>query len=56
VVQPAPAPRLSRTPGRADRPCRPRGAETGEVLRKAGFTASEIDEMIRLKVVEEATQ
>jgi len=52
VLQPAPAPRLSRTPGRADTPCRPRGAETREVLAEAGVPEAEIEEMIRLKVVE----
>lgn len=52
VVQPAPAPRLSRTPGRADRPCRPRGAETKEILAEAGYTEAEIDDMIRLMAVE----
>lgn len=55
VVQPAPAPRLSRTPGQADRACRLRGSETREILAQAGYTDSEIDEMIRLKVVEEAS-
>lgn len=52
VIQPSPAPRLSRTPGRASRPCRARGAETNEVLAEAGFSGAEADEMIRLKVVE----
>jgi len=56
VLQPAPAPRLLRTPGRADKPCRPRGAETKEILAEAGYTEGEIEEMIRLNVVEEANR
>jgi alpha-methylacyl-CoA racemase len=55
VLQPAPAPRLSRTSARADKPCRPRGTETREIMAEAGYSGSDIDEMIRLKVVEEAS-
>jgi alpha-methylacyl-CoA racemase len=53
VLQPAPAPRLSRTPGRADKPCRPRGAETTEILAAAGYTETEIEELLRKNVIEQ---
>jgi len=53
VLQPAPAPRLSRTPGRADKPCRPRGAETKEILAAAGYTETEIEELLRKNVIEQ---
>ncbi|MGI5219245.1 CaiB/BaiF CoA transferase family protein [Nocardia sp. CA-290969] len=46
VVQPSPAPRLSRTPGAIDaRPPLP-GAHTREVLREQGFSDSRIDELM----------
>ena len=41
MPQPAPAPRFSRTPGEA-RVAPRRGAQTGEVLREAGFADAEI--------------
>jgi alpha-methylacyl-CoA racemase len=53
VIQPAPAPRLSRTPGRADRPGRPRGAETRAILGEAGYTKREIEELLKKNVVEQ---
>ena len=43
VVQPAPAPRFSRTAGEIGAPPRPRGADSEAVLRDWGFAASEID-------------
>ncbi len=42
VVQPAPAPRLSRTPPEAPRSAPEVGAHTDAVLAEAGFTADEI--------------
>jgi alpha-methylacyl-CoA racemase len=41
----APAPRLSRTPGRLRPPPHSRGADTRAVLDEAGFSATEIDEL-----------
>ncbi len=45
VVQPAPAPRFSRTPGRIQRAPAPVGQPTGEALREWGFSAAEIAEL-----------
>ncbi len=42
VVQPAPAPRFSRTPGEIRRPPSPPGADTDEALAAWGFAADEI--------------
>ncbi len=42
VVQPAPAPRFSRTPSATPRPSPEPGADTDAVLAEAGFTAGEI--------------
>ncbi len=42
VVQPAPAPRFSRTPGAIRRPPSPPGADTDEALAAWGFSAGEI--------------
>ncbi len=42
VVQPAPAPRFSRTPGAIRRPPSPPGADTDEALAAWGFAAGEI--------------
>jgi len=42
VVQPAPAPRFSRTPGRIRRGPAPVGQDTTEALREWGFSAGEI--------------
>ncbi len=42
VVQPAPAPRFSRTPGAIRRPPSPPGADTDETLAAWGFSAGEI--------------
>jgi len=43
VIQPAPAPRFSRTPGGIQRPPATRGEHTEEVLTDWGFTAGELD-------------
>ncbi len=45
VLQPAPAPRFSRTECETSAPPRARGADTETVLRDWGFAASEIDEL-----------
>jgi alpha-methylacyl-CoA racemase len=42
VVQPAPAPRFSRTPGSISRPPAPPGHDTDEVLTDLGFGAEEL--------------
>ncbi len=52
VLQPAPAPRLSSTPGRADRPGRPRGSETREVLEESGLSKEEVLALMKRGVVE----
>jgi alpha-methylacyl-CoA racemase len=43
TLQPAPAPRFSRTPAALDRPPDPPGHHTVEVLTETGFAADEID-------------
>jgi alpha-methylacyl-CoA racemase len=45
VPQPAPSPRFSRTPGALQKPPPTPGADTHEVLRRLGFTESEIGEL-----------
>ncbi|MEM7404429.1 MAG: CaiB/BaiF CoA-transferase family protein [Pseudomonadota bacterium] len=45
VVQPAPAPRFSRTPPAVQRPPAERGQHTDEALSDWGFTAAELAEM-----------
>jgi alpha-methylacyl-CoA racemase len=51
VIQPAPAPRLSRTPGTIDRPAPQPGEHTDEVLREAGLTADDVASLRRMGVV-----
>jgi alpha-methylacyl-CoA racemase len=46
VVQPAPAPRFSRTPGAIQRPPSPPGADTREALCDWGFSAEEVADLI----------
>jgi alpha-methylacyl-CoA racemase len=46
VVQPAPAPRFSRTPGAVERPPPHAGQHTAEVLADWGFEPAEIDRLI----------
>jgi len=53
VLQPAPAPRLSRTPGRVERLSSPRGSETKEVLQGLGYSSSDIEAFFTNKTVEE---
>ncbi len=45
VVQPAPAPRFSRTPGAIQRPPAQPGEHTEEALRDWGFSASELEKL-----------
>ena len=52
TVQPAPAPRLSRTPGRADRPGRPRGSETWDLLQEMTYEEARIQALFDQGVVE----
>jgi len=46
VVQPAPAPRFSRTPAAHPRPAPQLGEHTEEVLREAGFSAAEVADFL----------
>jgi alpha-methylacyl-CoA racemase len=52
VSQPAPAPRLSRTPGTVQRPGTPRGSETREILEELGYTKEEIESLFGTNTVE----
>ena len=50
--EPAPAPRLSRTPGTIGRPMPQSGQHTHEVLTDYGFTQPEIRDLTRAGVIE----
>jgi alpha-methylacyl-CoA racemase len=52
IVQPAPAPRLSRTPGRAGRLRQELGTSTREILQEFGLPANEIEDLFKIGVVE----
>jgi alpha-methylacyl-CoA racemase len=52
VPQPAPAPKLSRTPGRATEPKGPRGANTKEILADLGYSGEEIKRLIENQAAE----
>lgn len=52
VNQPAPAPRLSRTPGSIGDPGTPRGSESREILRELGYEDQKIEAMINETAVE----
>ena len=52
IPQPAPAPRLSRTPGTAVGPGDPRGSNTGEVLDELGYSEGEIKGLFNNEIVE----
>lgn len=54
VVQPAAAPRFSRTPGAAGGPPPPAGRHTTEVLRESGFGAAEVEALLRSGVLGQA--
>ncbi|MFX5839407.1 CoA transferase, partial [Acinetobacter baumannii] len=47
IVQPAPSPRFSRTPGRIRHAAPAAGSDTRDVLLGAGFSASEVEALIR---------
>jgi alpha-methylacyl-CoA racemase len=50
--QPAPAPRLSRTPGSVQRPGTPRGSETREILEELEYKGKQIEELFAKNVIE----
>lgn len=52
VSQPAPAPRLSRTPGKALKPEGPRGSNTREILKELGYSNEELQSLFSAGVVE----
>lgn len=52
IPQPAPAPRLSRTPGTAVGPGDPRGSNTREVLDELGYSEGEIKGLFNNEIVE----
>jgi alpha-methylacyl-CoA racemase len=52
VDQPAPAPRLSRTPGEATKGGTPRGAETREILEQLGYGLGEVEQFYGKSIVE----
>ncbi len=52
VPQPAPAPRLSRTPGTATAAKGPRGANTEEILSELGYSDSRIQSFFKTDVIE----
>lgn len=54
VVQPAPAPRFSATPGEISRPPSQRGEHTDEILAEWGFSATDIAELHATGVVKGA--
>ena len=51
IMQPAPAPRFSRTPGAISSPPPHPGEHTGQVLSRLGFSTEEIDSLKALNVV-----
>lgn len=52
LLQPSPAPRLSRTPGKAFQPGMPRGAHTREVLGELGYDPEKVEALFAKEVVE----
>ncbi|WP_322050149.1 CaiB/BaiF CoA transferase family protein [Paraburkholderia bannensis] len=52
IVQPAPAPRFSRTPGAVQRPPAKPGEHTTEALLDWGFSAGELDALRESRVIE----
>ena len=54
VLQPGPAPRLSRTPGAVQGRGTPRGSESVEILEELGYADPDIEALLRDQVVEKA--
>ena len=54
VLQPAPAPRFSRTPGQVSRPASEPGADTREALTDWGFSADEVHHLEDSGVVQQS--
>jgi len=52
VTQPAPAPRLSRTPGRAVKAAGPRGSNTREILTGLGYSTEDVENLFEREIVE----
>jgi alpha-methylacyl-CoA racemase len=52
VTQPAPAPRLSRTPGKVEKAGYPRGSHTREILEELGYSGEAIERFHEQAVVE----
>ena len=52
VPQPAPAPKLSRTPGKAHKAKGPKGANTEEILLDLGYSAPQIQAFFKTDVIE----
>lgn len=52
IPQPAPAPRLSRTPGKAQKPGKAKGSESREVLEELGCSIDEIETLYGNNIVE----
>ncbi len=52
IPQPAPAPRLSRTPGKAYKAKGPKGANTEEILLELGYSDAQIREFFKADAIE----
>jgi len=52
VPQPAPAPRLSRTPGRAVKATGPRGSTTREILAELGYSTKDVEDLFEKEIIE----
>jgi alpha-methylacyl-CoA racemase len=52
VPQPAPAPRLSRTPGRAVKAGGPKGSNTLEILTELRYSKEEVENLFEKEIVE----
>jgi alpha-methylacyl-CoA racemase len=53
-IQPAPAPRFSRTPGHIQSPSRPAGSDSEALLAELGFSPAEVQNLKRAEVVAQA--
>jgi alpha-methylacyl-CoA racemase len=51
VLEPAPAPRFSRTPTAVPRPAPPQGADTRDILVACGFAADEVEKLVEIGAV-----